>query len=135
MANKNIWLKPFDPNADFIASKVLKLDRRLLHPGHKVPKGVFTERRLRQLYDNRQIAMAEDATTQPQTTVEARRDARVVQNILAPPAAPQDNATGPYALDRYSPAWANIMLDGEKVEGPLRLKDAEQRLAELNEGI
>lgn len=137
MANKNLWLERFTPDAEYEARKVLKLGRKLLHPGQRVPKGTFSDRRMRQLYDARYIVMVKNdeiaETIEPKTE---DVEPKAVSNEDVTPVA--DDATtdvgnSEYTIEQRGPAWVAIVKNGEQIGNVMRRKEAEEKLAELNE--
>ena len=126
MANKNIWLGQFDPSLTYIARKPLKHGDTTLHAGREIPEGAFNERRMRQLYESRKIIPAD-----PQPTKVEAPDA---PQVPAPEPIVEPDAVVQYEINQRG-AWADIMLNGEKVEGPMRAAAARDRLAELNASL
>lgn len=59
MANTSLRREPFDRDRDFVVLRPLTLHGDDIAPGKPFPKERVTTRRLRQLYDNRQITHGE----------------------------------------------------------------------------
>lgn len=58
MARTPIALKPFDRNADFLVKRELKIQGRIFRVGDPLDKTLLTTRRLRQLYELRNLVVA-----------------------------------------------------------------------------
>lgn len=58
--SRNLWLRRFDANQDFVARREIVLPSGdLAKVGDPIPKEGYTDRRLRQLYDTRSIVAAD----------------------------------------------------------------------------
>ena len=108
MATKNIWLKPFDPNAQYVVKKIIKMGRRLAHPGHPIKMRELGERRMRQLYENRQIEMVQAEAPEEKTL---------------------------YDMEHSGGGWWFVTCNGERIEGAMRREEADSRVKELRAGV
>lgn len=121
MANKNLWLKPFDPSLKYMVTKPLKVGGVKLVYGDPLPENAFTTRQLRQFYDARKIG--------PIPEQETVATAHAKQPVIEPVKATVDT----YDIERRGPAWAFILKGGERTtEKPIRYAEAVEELARLN---
>lgn len=68
MARTSIWLRKFDRDADFIIERAFLFGGEDQRPGRVFDKSFASTRRLRQLYENRQIRHAEPGEVSAEAT-------------------------------------------------------------------
>jgi hypothetical protein len=61
MANRNLWVRPFDREREFRVRRKITLGDKTFSPGDVFDKSLVTTRRLRQLFDERVLLFNDDA--------------------------------------------------------------------------
>lgn len=121
MARVSIWQKKFDPDAEYVVSKAFVFGGTAQHPGHSFDRTACNRRRLRQLYEQRRIAMAPPLARLPEA------------DTSKPPFTPDIGATGggnkPLAIRHVGAGRYRLFRGNEPASRPMTRSEAEAELA------
>lgn len=155
MARKDLWQPLFDPTADYVIRKPIKLGGKKLPAGSLFPMHSVGLRRARQLYDQRAIVMAstEEAkaipeadpkeladqlsgASVPETPVSATETPSPSEGSITEAPAPDSPSGETPELVPKGGGWYNVEVGGQVLnESALRKEDAEALIDKLNADV
>lgn len=121
MARESIWLKPFCRDDDFVVIRPFDISGRTLQRGEAFDKSTVSTRTLRQLYEQRRIAVA----------IKPREEGDAAPMIAAPPPPGVIETPLPREVKHVGRGRYAVMQGEVRLTDMMTKEEAEARLAQM----